>query len=60
MWTIFVCPVFLPEANFSELRQRELRRISLPRTSVNKGMEKGRSYAPPALGLIYALLCALP
>jgi hypothetical protein len=33
--------------NFSELRQCELRRITLPRTWVNKGMEKGRGLEQP-------------
>ena len=31
---------------FSELRQREVRRMSLPRTSVNKGKKKGRTQKP--------------
>jgi hypothetical protein len=30
-------------ANFLELRKREVRRISLPSTSVNTGERKGRS-----------------
>jgi hypothetical protein len=30
-------------------REYELRRISLPRTSVNKGKKKGRSTIAPAL-----------
>jgi hypothetical protein len=32
--------------------RRELRRIPLPRTSVNKGMKKGRSSYAPALGKV--------
>jgi hypothetical protein len=31
-------------ASFSELRQHEVRRIPLPRTSVNKGKKKVRSH----------------
>src|SRR5215217_3924858 len=31
-------------ANFVELRQREVRRISIPRTSVNKGKKKQLSW----------------
>jgi hypothetical protein len=31
-------------ANFSERRQHEVRRIYLPRTSVNKGKKEGRGY----------------
>jgi hypothetical protein len=36
-------------ANFVELREREVRRISIPRTPVNKGMKKGRGLHTPAL-----------
>jgi hypothetical protein len=35
-------------ANFRELRNGEVRRISIPRTSVNKGKKKGQSYNAPA------------
>src|SRR5215217_4479768 len=34
--------------NFRELRQRELRRIHLPRTSVNKARRKWRGHKDPA------------
>src|SRR5215218_418428 len=33
--------------NFLEFRQGEVRRIILPRTRVNKGIKKGRSYCAP-------------
>src|SRR4051795_5885660 len=36
-----------------------LRRITLPRTPLNKGKEKGRSYDAPALPAPLALLLAL-
>jgi hypothetical protein len=36
-------------ANFSELRQHEVRRIPLPRTPVNKGKKKGRGMEAVAL-----------
>jgi hypothetical protein len=35
--------MWLIVTNFVELRQREVRRIPLPRTPVNKGKMKGRS-----------------
>src|SRR5215208_351253 len=39
--------MLLAITNFRELRQREVPRISLPRTRVNKGMRKGRDPAAP-------------
>jgi hypothetical protein len=36
--------------------ESELRRIALPRTPVNKGKEKGRSVAAPALAVFYLLM----
>jgi hypothetical protein len=35
--------------NFGERREREVRRIPLPRTRVNKGEKKGRGCYAPAL-----------
>jgi len=32
------------KANFGEFHKGELRRILIPRTTVNKGKKKGRSY----------------
>jgi hypothetical protein len=39
---------------FRELRKGEVRRIPLPRTSVNKGMKKGRGccYAPASFSRV--------
>jgi hypothetical protein len=37
--------------NFRELRKGEVRGIALPRTPVNKGKKKGRSFYDPALPL---------
>ena len=45
-------------ANFRELRYGDVRRIHIPRTSVNKGKREGRGCYAPALGLIMdSLLC---
>jgi hypothetical protein len=44
-------------ANFVEFYKGEVRRIPIPRTTVNKGKKKGRSYDAPALGLMDSLLC---
>jgi hypothetical protein len=47
--------------NFSERRQRELRRIPLPRTPVNKGKKKGRSLeiSPNPKAMCRYSLCSL-
>jgi hypothetical protein len=37
------------DVDFGEPRTCEVRRIPIPRTSVNKGMKKGRGVAAPAL-----------
>jgi hypothetical protein len=40
-------------ANFAESPKGELRRIPIPRTSVNKGKRKGRGYSPqPSLSRV--------
>jgi hypothetical protein len=46
--------------NFVELRNGEVPRIHLPRTRVNKGTNKGRSYDTLALVVHCALLRCLP
>jgi hypothetical protein len=38
--------------NFRELRQCEVRRISIPRTPVNKGKKKGRGSEQPRPSLV--------
>jgi hypothetical protein len=44
-----MCQLWLHlRANFVELRQREVRRISLPRTPVNKRKEKGQGVEEPS------------
>jgi len=48
------CTSMLNEPNFLELRLGEVRRISLLRRSVNKGMKKGRGVQAPALNKRYS------
>jgi hypothetical protein len=49
----------IPKLNFRECPKGEVRRISIPRTSVNKGKKKGRSCYAPTLRKTLQLTAAL-